>query len=128
MKNVFTSALLLIVGVFSVNAAGTETDPVKAGINDQMQITLPADQPLAEWYVVDVTSMHFANKEVMEQFCTNFSDNNLKLTGNFADNKITIMVPPLRDSVGNYWNVERWNSYLAGRAPKMMFYMDTMNK
>ena len=80
MKKVITSVLLITVGIFSVKAATPAADPTKATINDQLVITLPVDLPLAEWYVLDATSMNFISQEVMNQFCTNFSDNNITMT------------------------------------------------
>jgi len=128
MKKVITSVLLLTVGIFSVKAAATAADPSKAAINDQLVITLPVDLPLAEWYVLDATSMNFVSQDVMTQFCTNFSDNNIIMTGNFAEKKISMQVLPLRDSAGNMWDAVRWNDYFAKRSPKMLMYMETMNK
>ena len=128
MKKIITSVLLITVGIFSINAASIAADPTKATINDQLVITLPADQPLVEWYVLDASTMNFVSQDVMTQFCINFSDNNLIMTGNFAEKKISLQVKPLRDSAGIYWDVARWNDYLSKRAPKMMMYMETMNK
>lgn len=128
MKKVITSVLLITVGIFSVKAATPAADPTKATINDQLVITLPVDLPLAEWYVLDATSMNFISQEVMNQFCTNFSDNNITMTGNFAEKKISMQVLPLRDSAGNMWDAARWNDYFTKRAPKMVKYMETMNK
>ena len=72
MKKVITSVLLITVGIFSVKAATPAADPTKATINDQLVITLPVDLPLAEWYVLDATSMNFISQEVMNQFCRRY--------------------------------------------------------
>ncbi len=128
MKKVITSVLLITVGILSVKAVTPAADPTKATINDQMVIALPADLTLAEWYVLDATAMNFVSQDIMTQFCTNFSDNNIIMTGNFAEKKISIQVIPLRDSAGNFWDAARFNDYFAKRAPKMVMYMDTMNK
>lgn len=127
MKKIIT-ILLISVGIFSINASVAVSDPLVATIDQNMLITLPADQPLATNYVIDISSLNVVSDAVLQNFCINFADRNLVLTGNFAEKKIFVEVTPLRDSTGTTWDVARWNQHLAQRAPKMQAYMQSMNK
>ncbi|MFI5172890.1 MAG: hypothetical protein ACHQFW_10895, partial [Chitinophagales bacterium] len=79
-------------------------------------------------YIIDITAINFVSDDVLQSFCTNFSDRNMVFHGNFAEKKISVEVTPLKDSTGNTWDVARWNQHLAERAPKMQALMQSMNK
>ena len=127
MKKIATSILFIAIGFVTVNAAVLK-DPVTATINTQMQITLPADQPLADEYVIDITALNFANAQVLDQFCATFADLNLTMRGDFATQKLYVTAKAMKDSVGNVWDAQKWNSYFETRAMKMLAYMQSMNK
>ena len=127
MKKIATSILFIAIGFVTVNAAVSK-DPVTATINTQMQITLPADQPLADEYVIDITALNFANAQVLDQFCATFADLNLSMRGDFATQKLYVTAKAMKDSVGNVWDAQKWNSYFETRAMKMSAYMQSMNK
>ncbi len=127
MKKIATSILFIAIGFVTVSAAVSK-DPVTATINTQMQITLPADQPLADEYVIDITALNFANAQVLDQFCATFADLNLSMRGDFATQKLYVTAKAMKDSVGNVWDAQKWNSYFETRAMKMSAYMQSMNK
>lgn len=127
MKKIFTSVFILTLGFFYSHAA-VAGNPVAASVNEHMVITLPADQPLAEQYVLDVTNVKFVSADVMQQFCNNFSEHSFMMTADFANNRIIIDVIIGKDSAGNVWDAAKWNEYLAQRAPKMEMFVQTMNK
>ena len=109
-------------------SAAVSKDPVTATVNSQMQITLPVDQPLADEYVIDITALNFANAQVLDQFCATFADLNLSMRGDFASQKLYVSAKAMKDSVGNIWDAQKWNSYFETRAMKMAAYMQSMNK
>lgn len=127
MKKIFT-ILLISTGIFSAKANIIGSDPLVATIDENMVITLPADQPLATSYVLDISSLNIVSDEVLQSFCTNFGDRNMVLKGNFTDKKIIVEVAAFKDSTGSIWDVAKWNQYLAQRAPKMQVFMQSMNK
>lgn len=127
MKKIFT-ILLISTGIFSAKANIIGSDPLVATIDENMVITLPADQPLATSYVLDISSLNIVSDEVLQSFCTNFGDRNMVLKGNFTDKKIIVEVAAFKDSTGSIWDVAKWNQYLAQRAPKMHVFMQSMNK
>lgn len=125
MKRFFSTLALVAITTFS--AMATIQGPVTASLSDQMTITLPADQPLASEYVVDITGK-FVNEAVLQQFCDSFQDMGVSYRGDFAAGKLYITPTPLTDSTGKTWDAARWNDYFKTRAPKMDMYMQTMNK
>lgn len=125
MKKLATTLLFALVG-FSVAQAASK-DPVVATINNQMVITLPADQKLADEYVIDITELNFTSAQALDQFCTTFADLNLGLRGDFETKKMYVSVTAMKDSVGNVWDAEKWNVYFETRAMKMAAYMQSMN-
>jgi len=127
MKKIATSILFVAIGFMTVSAAVSK-DPVTATVNSQMQITLPVDQPLADEYVIDITALNFANAQVLDQFCATFADLNLSMRGDFASQKLYVSAKAMKDSVGNIWDAQKWNSYFETRAMKMAAYMQSMNK
>lgn len=127
MKKVATSLFFIAIGFFSLTSA-VPGKPVAASISADMLITLPADQPLSDKYVVDISSLNILTATVLEDFCSNFSEQNMTLTGDFEGKKIGISLEPMKDSAGNIWDVAKWNAYLSSRAPKMAMFMQTYNK
>ncbi len=125
MKQFFS--MLALVAVTSFSASAAIQGPVTASLSDEMTITLPADQPLAAEYVVDITGK-FANEAVLQQFCESFQDMGVSYRGDFTAGKLYISPSPITDSTGKTWDAARWNDYFKTRAPKMQMYMQTMNK
>lgn len=124
MKKLFSTLAFLAITTFSVFAGNQE--PVKATVNDQMQITLPADQPLAAEYVIDITGK-FSSEAALTSFCENFRDMGLSMRGDYKSGHLFITPTPLTDSTGKTWDAARWNEYFAGRAPKMQMFVQSMN-
>lgn len=122
----FLSTLVLLTCI-TLSASAATQGPVTASLSDQMTITLPADQPLAAEYVVDITGK-FVSEAVLQQFCESFQDMGVTYRGDFAAGKLYITPTPLTDSTGKTWDAARWNDYFQARAPKMQMYMQTMNK
>jgi hypothetical protein len=127
MKKFATSLFVIAIG-FMTATASVSKDPVTATINNQMQIVLPADQPLADEYVIDITAINFANAQVLEQFCNTFADQNLTLRGDFEAKKLFVSAVAMKDSAGQIWDAQKWNTYFEMRAIKMAAYMQSMNK
>lgn len=65
MKKLFSTLAFLAITSVSVFAGNQE--PVKATVNDQMQIVLPVDQPLAAEYVIDITGK-FKSEAALNNF------------------------------------------------------------
>lgn len=125
MKQLFS-----IVAFFALTATAMHASaqsPVTATINDQMQITLPADQPLAAEYVVDITGK-FKSEAGLTHFCETFRDMGITFRGDFTAGKLYIIPLGLTDSTGKTWDATRWNAYFESRAPKMQYYLQTMNQ
>lgn len=122
MKQLFS-----IVAFVALTATASAQGPVTATINDQMQITLAADQPLASEYVADITGK-FKTEAGLMQFCETFRDMGITFRGDFASGKLYIMPTGLTDSTGKTWDVTRWNEYFQTRAPKMQMYLQTVNQ
>lgn len=127
MKKIATSLLLLTIGFFSLTSA-IPGKPVVAQISNDMVITLPTDQAVAEKYVVDISALNIKSAETLENFCTNFSEQNVTLNADFNSKQIGIVIEPFTDSAGVTWDAAKWNTYFASRAPKMAMYISTFNK
>lgn len=125
MKQLFSIVAFFALTVTAMHASAQS--PVTATINDQMQITLPADHSLATEYVADITGK-FKSEAGLNQFCETFRDMGITFRGDFAAGKLYIMPTGLTDSTGKTWDVARWNEYFQTRAPKMQMYLQTVNQ
>lgn len=125
MKQLFS--ILAIFAITCTNIFAVAQGPVNATINNQMQITLPANQTLATEYVADISGK-FITEAGLAQFCETFRDMGISFRGDFAAGKLYIMPTGLTDSTGKTWDAARWNEYFQSRAPKMLMYMQTVNQ
>lgn len=125
MKKLFTT-LLIAVSTMTATFAGNQ-GPITATINEHMQIVLPADQPMAAEYVIDITG-RFASADVLTSFCDSFRDQGVEYRGDFAAGKLYVTIAPLTDSTNKQWDAAKWNDYFQSRSVKMDYFMQSMNK
>lgn len=128
MKKLVSALSFFAISSVAVFANSHPADPTVATISAHCVITLPADQPLAEAYVIDVSALGFKSNEALQQFCENVGDRIIILRGDFANAKIYIQLYDGKDSTGNVWGVTEWNDYLAQRAPKMEALFNIVNQ
>ena len=111
-------AVFLLTGLFSSNAAlMVPAEPVHANINEHFVVTLPADQPLAPVYVVDISSFNFKSQEQLSKFCESACERVIMFRANFEEKKMYISPQPTMTE--GTWTILDWNSYLSNRAVKL---------
>jgi len=112
MKALFL-ALLISTTAF---AFGTTADPVKASINDEMQIKLPADIALQSVYILDISSLEFNDESQAKQFFGMFTENVVHYAVNYDAMEVEIHLHSYADPE---WNLDQWNTYFSNRSAKM---------
>ncbi|HAE13254.1 MAG: hypothetical protein H6548_06530 [Chitinophagales bacterium] len=120
MSSLFT-AFLLSAGIMSNAAAVSE--PVPATINDQMQIVLPADQPLAAVYAFSIADLKFTEAAQAEQFFSMFTENVVVYVVDFESRTVQVY---LQDIMTPAWDITAWNDYFAARSMKMKVVYDAL--
>ncbi len=104
----------LLLGVSMLATAAT-ADGVKAKFGDNMEIVLPADQPLQSVYTIDITGL-FTNEELANQFFGMFTENVVHYVVHYAENYVEVHLHSYADPE---WTLPLWNTYFTGRSVKM---------
>lgn len=123
MKN----TIILVAAILSLNTqvrAGSN-DPVKASINSDFVIQLPADVPLADIYIADISALAFKSAEDAISFFDMFSENVVTYQVRYPENKLVMY---LNKDVMPDWQLKEWNTYFENRAIKMQSVFDSMYK
>ncbi|MBC8047897.1 MAG: hypothetical protein H7Y00_13955 [Fimbriimonadaceae bacterium] len=123
MKKIVTS-FFIIFGVCAVSFAQNST--ATASISENFQIVLPADKPLSETYLIDISGISFKN----EEDCVIFFDKMHEIVVNYDvlyQNK-QVLLKLSYDKRNEGWQLEDWNKYFAGRAKKMQAVYASINQ
>ena len=104
----------LLIGASWMATAAT-ADGVKAEFGDNMQIVLPADQPLQAVYTIDISGL-FSNEGAANQFFGMFTENVVHYVVHFDENYVEVHLHSYADPA---WTMTQWNDYFAARSVKM---------
>lgn len=99
------------------------SDPVPAVITEDLQIILPADQPLSEFYTIDISALKFTEASEANQFFGMFTENAVLYRVNFDERTVMVNV---HTSIFPDWDLNRWNEYFATRSAKMKAVYESM--
>lgn len=119
----FLAGALMFSGVISASVPAPTGDPVMAKMDAHFVIVLPANQPLADGYYIDISSVAFPDAMTLTEFCRHATDRFVSFQANFEEKRIYFAVHPGAEQAS--WGVAEWNSYLAQRAPKFEVYYNT---
>lgn len=123
MKKILAIAIFTISVVSISNASVSE--PVKASIEKDFIIHLPADVQLSDSYIVDISELPFRTPADAEKFFDMFSENVVNYKVMHADNT---MILYLNTDIMPDWTLTDWNTYFENRAMKMQVVYDEMFK
>jgi hypothetical protein len=91
--------------------------PVAASIDGNFKIILPADQPLSDTYIIDISAIPFTDAND----CTVFFDKMHEIVVNYEvlydAKQVRILLSYDNRNAG--WDLAQWNAYFAKRAKKM---------
>ena len=122
MNQSFTRVLLLAFAVsllsfsgtvFAQNSASNGSTLLKKGapeatVNSNFRIELPADQPLVDFYQLDMSSYRFDSEKSATKFCNSFRDNLIEITPNLTTQTARLHIHneylPAADRTIGFWN------------------------
>ncbi|HET8964423.1 MAG TPA: hypothetical protein VFM99_11015 [Chitinophagales bacterium] len=123
MKKILAIVIFTVSVVNILNAAVVE--PVKATIEKNFFIHLPADVQLSDSYIVDISELPFKTPADAEKFFDMFSENVVNYKVMQADNT---MILYLNKDIMPDWTLTDWNTYFENRALKMQVVYSEMFK
>lgn len=110
MKVIVKSLLVIcLLPVLSLNASAQESMPV-AVINSEMVITLDDESPLSGTYIMDISSLPFANELAARKFFHSMKDNLVSCEVDYTNRKATLTLMLVYANPS--WGISEWEAYL----------------